>query len=261
MFRSLIPVLILAATAAAQQPNTLTPAEKKAGWKLLFDGKTFKGWEQAPGADGFSIEDGCIKVMKRPKLRQDLYSVEKYKDFELQWEWKISQGGNSGLKYRIQDRVWLTDDGKKKFEDWVEYSYDNRRKDIPAKGQEYVVSFEYQMIDNDRHKDAQRGPKYQTGALYDMIPPKKNAAKPVGEYNQSRLVVKGKHVEHWLNGELVMEGSLDDPAVAAGSAKRWGVDSHVYKFLTTQPTKECQFSLQNHDDEAWFRSIKIKRLN
>src|SRR5258706_1995201 len=148
--------------------------------------------------------------MKKPKLRQDLYSAEKYRDFELQWEWKISEGGNSGLKYRIQDRIWLTDEEKKKFEDWVEYSYVHRRTDIPAKGQEYVVSFEYQMIDNDRHKDAQRGPKYQTGALYDMIPPTKNAAKPVGEFNQSRLVVNGKHVEHWLNGELVMAGSLDD---------------------------------------------------
>ena len=123
------------------------------------------------------------------------------------------------------------------------------------------MSFEYQMIDNAKHKDAQRGPKYQTGALYDMIPPVKSASKPVGEFNESRLIVKGKKVQHWLNGELVMEGSLDDPAVAAGSAKRWGKDSHVYKFLVEQPTKECQFSLQNHDDEAWFRNIRIKRLD
>lgn len=243
------------------EPNTLTAEEVKDGWKLLFDGKTFNGWERAPESDSFSIEDGSIKVMKKPRLRQDLYSAEKYRDFELQWDWKISPGGNSGLKYRIQDRIWLSEEEQKKFEDWVEYSYTHRPKSIPAKGQEYVVSFEYQMIDNGVHKDALRGPKYQTGALYDMIPPVKDAAKPVGEFNHSRLIVKGKHVEHWLNGEKVLDASLDDPAVAAGSAKRWGENSHVYKFLTSQPAKDCQFSLQNHDDEAWFRNIKVKRLN
>ncbi len=261
MYRFAIPFLILAAQLAAQKTNALTPEEKKEGFKLLFDGKTLKGWEQAAGADSFSIENECIKVMRKPKLRQDLYSKEKYKDFELRWEWKISAGGNSGLKYRIQDRLWLTEPPKMKFEDAVEYSYQHPIAGVPEKGQQYVVSFEYQMIDNDKHKDAQRGPKYQTGALYDMIPPTKSAAKPVGEFNQSRLIVKGKNVEHWLNGELVMKGSLDDPAVEAGSAKRWGKDSHVYKFLTGQPTKECQFSLQNHDDEAWFRNIRIKRFN
>lgn len=261
MLRFAIPFLIVAASLAAQQPNTLTPEEKKAGWKLLFDGKTLNGWEQAPGSDSFTVDDGSIKAMNHPKLRQDLYSGEKYRDFDLQWDWKISPGGNSGVKYRIQDRIWLADEVQKKFEDWVEYSYVHRRNDIPAKGEEYVVSFEYQMIDNGRHKDAQRGSKYQTAALYDMIPPVMDAAKPAGEFNHSRLVVKGKHVEHWLNGEKVLDASLDDPAVAAGSAKRWGVDSHVYKLLTEQPTKDCQFSLQNHNDEAWFRNIRIKRLD
>src|SRR5262249_42860235 len=158
----------------------------------------------AANSDAFSIEDGCIKVNKHPKLMQDLYSQERYSDFELQWDWKISPGGNSGLKYRIQDRVWLNGDvKKKKFEDWVEASYMQPVKGTPVACQEYVVSFEYQMIDNAKHPDARRGHKYQTGALYDMIPPTRNASNPIGEFNHSLLVVKGKHVEHWLNGEKV----------------------------------------------------------
>jgi hypothetical protein len=259
--RLVIQLLLIGLPLAAQAPNALTAEEKKAGWRLLFDGKTLDGWEHAPNSDAFSIDDGCIKVNKHPKLLQDLYTKEKYADFELQWDWKISPGGNSGLKYRIQDTVWLNDSKKLKFEDWVEDSYQHPREGIPAAGQQYVVSFEYQMIDNAKHHDAQRGPKYQTAALYDMIAPTRDASRPVGEFNHSLLIVKGKHVEHWLNGEKVLDASLDDPAVAEGSAKRWGTDSHVYKLLTEQPKKDCQFSLQNHNDEAWFTAIKVLRLN
>lgn len=259
--RILLTLLLATVPLRAQAPNSLTPEEQKAGWKLLFDGQTLNGWKHAPESDAFSVEDGCIKVNKHPRLMQDLFTAEKYTDFELQWDWKISPGGNSGIKYRIQDTVWLNGSHQRKFEDLVEDSYQHPREGIPERGQQYVVSFEYQMIDNARHPDAQRGPQYQTGALYDMIPPTRDASKPVGEFNHSLLIVKGKHVEHWLNGVKVVDASLDDPRVAEGSAKRWGPNSHVYKLLTEQPVKDCRFSLQNHNDEAWFRSIKVKRLD
>jgi len=84
--------------------------------------------------------------------------------------------------------------------------------------------------------------------------------RPVGEFNHLRLVVRGDRIEHWINGEKVVDASLKSPEVAQGVAKRWGEDSPVYKMLVEQPRKSCQISLQNHDDVAWFKNIKIRRL-
>ena len=254
--------------------NNLTPAEKKAGWKLLFDGKTMKGWADpsklSPAGDSWTIEDGCLKAKPKPRYREDLVSLAKFSDFELQFEWKISSGGNSGLKYRIQEFVPLSSDlikKSKKFEDSVntamQGSLPSRASAMnggEGEGQTYVIGFEYQTIDDDKHPDARRGGLYQSGSLYSMIPRSKQAMKPVGEFNQSRLVVKGNHIEHWLNGEKVVDASLDDPSIAAGLEKRWGKTSPVYQMLTRQPKKQCSISLQNHNDAAWFRSVKVRKL-
>jgi hypothetical protein len=257
--------MIGAATLAAAADNELTPQEKKDGWKLLFDGKTFSNWEDPgkrnPPGDSFVIEDGCLKSVRRPNMVEDLFTVQKYADFEFDFDWKISPGGNSGVKYRIQDRVILADTIRgQKFEDQANASLKNRRTDRPAKGQEYVIGFEYQVLDNERNPDAKRGNNHQAGALYDMIPPTKDATKPVGEWNHSRLIVKGDHVEHWLNGEMVVDGSLNDPGVEKGTAARWGTESPVYQMLVKHPKRECQISLQNHQSDAWFKNIKIKKL-
>jgi hypothetical protein len=82
--------------------------------------------------------------------------------------------------------------------------------------------------------------------------------KPIGEFNHSRLVVKGNHTEHWLNGVKVVDTDLEE--AAKDGTKRWGADSPVYRLLATQPKKDCPISLQNHNDAAWFRNIKIRRL-
>ena len=147
-----------------------------------------------------------------------------------------------------------------KFEDRVNATMKNRRKDRPAKGQEYVIGFEYQVLDNAKNPDALRGTNHQAGALYDMLSPLKDATKPVGEFNHSRLVVKGDAVEHWLNGVKVVDGSLNAPEVAKGSAARWGADSQVYELLVNHPKKECQISIQNHGSDAWFKNLKIRKL-
>ena len=253
-------------------PNTITNAEKAAGWRLLFDGKTYKNWRSPdrmqPASDSWTIADGCIKANRGPKIREDLISAEKYRDFELTWEWRISEGGNSGVKYRIQKLVWMDSakkmPGGKRFEETVGYELENHpsdRSNVSAKGgEEYVVSFEYQMIDNDRHADAKRGPLYQTGALYSIQPPSKQVAKPVGEFNQSRLIIKGNHVEHWLNGEKVIDAMLDSSVIKEGAGNRWKGVQSVYDLLVNQPERDCHFSLQNHNDEVWFRDIKIRRL-
>jgi hypothetical protein len=254
-----------AVLAAAGADNQLTVGEKAAGWRLLFDGKTYAGWEdpgqKSPPGDGFSIEDGCLKSLSQPNINEDLFTLETFQDFEMEFDWKISPGGNSGVKYRIQERVMLADAVPgQKFEDRVNASMKNRRRERPAKGQEYVIGFEYQVLDNAKNPDALRGTNHQAGALYDMLPPLKDATRPVGEFNHSRLVVKGDAVEHWLNGVKAVDGSLAAPEVAQGTGARWGTDSPVYDLLVKHPKKECQISLQNHFSDAWFKNIKIRKL-
>ncbi len=235
-------------------------------WVSLFDGKTFAHWEdpskKSPAGDSFVIEDGCLKAVGHHRITEDLFSADTYRDFELEVDWKVSPGGNTGIKYRIQDRVFLLDQHFSRFEDSVNASLKSRPAGRPSKGQEYVIGFEYQLIDDQRNPDALRGGAlHQTGALYDMFAPLKNATKPVGEFNHSRLVVKGDHVEHWLNGIKVVDASLKAPEIAAACAKRWGKDSPVYNLLVNQPRASCQISLQNHDADAWFKNIRIRRLD
>jgi len=257
--------LLIALVCASAADNVLTAQEKKAGWKLLFDGKSFAGWEdptkKSPPGDSFVIEDGCLKSVPHARIEEDLFTKGTYRDFELVFDWKIAPAGNSGVKYRIQDRVMLIDEVKGvKFEDRANASMKNRRTDRPAKGQEYVIGFEYQVLDNEKNPDARRGTNHQAGALYDMISPTKDATHPVGQFNHSRLVVKGDHVQHWLNGEKVVDGSLNDPGVAKGTGARWGADSPVYTLLVEHPKKDCQISLQNHSSDAWFKNIKIRKM-
>ncbi|HKE26221.1 MAG TPA: DUF1080 domain-containing protein [Bryobacteraceae bacterium] len=246
--------------------NQLTAEEKKAGWILLFDGHSFENWEdptlKSPPGDSFTIDDGCLKATSHPKITEDLFTKQSWGDFDLAWDWKIAPRGNSGLKYRIQDRVWVTGQTAPKFEDKVNAALRNRLTTRPDHGQDYVIGFEYQMTDDTTNSDAvHNGPKHRTAALYDIFAAQNTEPKPVGEFNHSALVVRGKHVEHWLNGRKVLDARLDAPEIAAGMAKRWDVDSPVYSLLVSQPRVHCPISLQNHDDNAWFKNIKIRPLD
>lgn len=237
----------------------------QSGWISLFDGKTMAGWDDPrqknPPGDAWTIDDGCLKATRHPHIIEDLFSRQRFRDFELAFEWRVAPGANSGVKYRIQDHVFLVRKAMRRFEDLANYSVANRPAARPDRGQDYVIGFEYQVLDNTRNSDARNGTEHQAGALYDMAAPSKDATRPVGQFNESRIVVKGNHVEHWLNGVKVVDTTLDSPQVVEHIAKRWGRGSPIYKELVDEPQKDCPISLQNHGDEAWFRNIRVRRLD
>jgi hypothetical protein len=253
------------------QTNQLTPQERAEGWKLLFDGKSLSEFHDprtmVPPGDSWVVEDECIKAARRPRIREDLVTRTSFANFEFAWEWKISTRGNSGVKYRIQDFILLVDRYRPmdaRFEVQVNEAAKRRmkREDLGPtdRSEDYVVGFEYQMIDDAGHPDARNGDTHTSGALYDMLAPKRLAAKPAGEWNQSRLVVVGDRIEHWLNGEKVVEGTLNDAPVTERIQRRWAVAPGVQKSLLSRPAARTPISLQNHNDEAWFRNLKVREL-
>jgi len=133
---------------------------------------------------------------------------------------------------------------------------DRARLDPEARGGVYVIGFECQLIDDSGHRDA-RTPSHTTGSLYSMIAPSVRAARPAGEWNQGRIVVRGERFEHWINGVKAAEGSLTGEAVRAGAARRWGRYPQIMEMLT-KPKHQGPISLQHHGDAVWFRNIKIR---
>ncbi len=263
----LLSLLAALASALAQAPNTLSAAEKAAGWQLLFDGASLTGW-QPTGPGTWTVEDGCLKSMSKPVLREDLISVGTYGDFEMAFEWKVAPGSNSGVKYLIQDTVLIDErqlPTKMPFEQQVAYFLKTRsaKKELVKPGadtQVYPVAFEYQVIDDAKHPDAVRNASSRAGALYRMAAPSQPAAKPVGEFNQGRIVLRGKHVQHFLNGVQVVEIDLDAPQVRASIEQRWAADNPVRDLLEKMPKAVTPVSIQHHNDVAWYRNVKIRPL-
>lgn len=225
---SLTPVVARAQGSGTD--NTLTAAEQAAGFQLLFDGKTIDKW-RANNATGvpanWSVADGAITAAKGPG--SDLVSVDEYGDFELLVDFKVAKNGNSGIFYR----------------------------GVEAKGEPiYHSAPEFQVIDNEGHPDAKNGPDRYCGANYALDPPNPaSACKPAGEWNSARLVVKGSHVEHWLNGTKVVEYEL-------GSDK-WKAQVAASKFKAWPPygtAKSGRLGLQAHGDEVAFKNLKIRAL-
>jgi hypothetical protein len=226
------------ATTYAQKPATpsasqLTAEETKAGWKPLFDGKTLTGWRgyKKPDATGsrWAVEDGVLTLPKNDgkdtRGARDLISVDTYDHFELAWTWKIALGGNSGMKYFVLEDM------------------------------DSAIGHEYQMIDDERHPDAKVGPKRQTSAFYDVLAASNRPLRPAGEWNESRVVVRGSTVEHWLNGTKVLSYELDSPALKTAIAESKFKD--VARFGKLQ---KGHILVQDHGDQVWYRSIKIRPL-
>jgi hypothetical protein len=206
------------------------------GWRSLFDGSTSKGWVDVTGkpfpTHSWTIEDGCLKSLVKTDGFEDIRTVETFKSFELQWEWKLAKGGNSGVKYLIQ-----------RTDDWV----DKEGREARARG------LEYQLVD--LYSPDAADPTRITGALYSVLAPA-GAEWKIGVFNESRILVDGDHVEHWLNGKKVLSYEVSNPAVQKAlrnlMPKGSGLEAPI--------VRESAISFQNHSAETWFKNIKIRSL-
>lgn len=227
LFTAIFASLTLAG-ASAQMP-ALSAKEKKAGWQLLFDGKSFDGWQKSNGqpftGTGWTVENGILSTVGQGH-GGDIVTTKEFKDFEFSLEFKLEKGTNSGIKYHLLKNTSL--------------------------------GCEYQIIDDANHADAKLGKNGNRtlAALYDLMPPASSKkALPPGEWNTVRIVSKGNHNEHWLNGIKVLEyerGSEPFKALVAES-----------KFKTQKGFSEPETSpmlLQEHGDIIHYRNIKIKSL-
>ena len=212
------------ATGALAADNSLTAAEKKAGWTLLFDGRTTAGWRgfKTPAPDpGWTVRDGVLSP--DPKTSKDIMTQAVFGDFELAFDWRIGAKGNSGVMFHVTE----------------------------AGGQTYESGPEYQLLDDSRGEP----PLERAGGLFALYAPTAAVTRPVGQFNQSRLVVKQGKVQHWLNGTKVAEydmASADFRArVAASKFQRWPI-------FAASPTGHI--ALQNHGDEVGFRNLRIRPL-
>jgi hypothetical protein len=209
------------------------------GWHTLFDGSTTKGWVEVTGkpfpAHSWTIENGCLKAAVRSDGFQDIRTVETFRSFELEFEWKLLKNGNSGVKYLIQNvDEWTNKEGRQ----------------ARARG------LEYQLVD--RESPDARDATRITGALYSVLAPRSAERLDwnIGSFNHSRIIVKGDHVEHWLNGVQVLTYEITEPKVQGALRNLLPKGSGT----KTPLVRESAISLQNHSSETWFRNIRVRRL-
>ncbi|GAB3327206.1 hypothetical protein GCM10027299_27480 [Larkinella ripae] len=242
---SIIPKLflfcssLLTLNAVAQSANTLSSAERKAGWQLLFDGKTTTGWRGAYAgqfpAKGWVVKDGELRGELHEGAESgdagDIVTLKKYRNFEFAFDWKLGKGGNSGVKYFIEER-----------------------QPKPARGSQ--AGYEYQLIDdadyiyNDKHLPAD----LKTASIYDVVA----ADKPdvtLGQWHQSRIVVNNNRIEHWLDGVKVLVADRTSDAFRQGVT-----DSKFKDYAGFAQIPEGHILLQDHGHSVAFRNLKIKPL-
>ena len=219
--------------------NTITPREATDGWKLLWDGRTSAGWRGARlttfPAQGWEMKDGVLSVLqtegKEAAAGGDIVTVDEYENFELTAEYRLTRGANSGIKYFVNTEL--------------------------NTGAGSAIGNEFQLLDDDVHPDAKLGVNHNrtNAGLYDLIPPRNVRFNGIGEWNRARIIVRGNHVEHWLNGFKTVEYER--------GTQEWRalVDHSKY---TVWPNfgeaKKGHLLLQDHGNAVSFRSIKIRVL-
>jgi hypothetical protein len=215
------------AAASTSTPADSSVVAEAASWQELFDGTSLAGWQghRTPGVvpAGWTVEKG---VLLRSGAGGDLVTAAQYANFELEFEWMVTAGGNSGVFYRINPDVEVT----------------------------YMSAPEYQVLDDALHRDGQSR-LTSAGAAYGLYPSPEGHTKPVGEWNQGRIVVDGAKVEHWLNGTLTASYELWSPdweqRVRDSKFKEWPQYGRATR---------GHIGLQDHGDRVGFRNIRIKVL-
>jgi hypothetical protein len=237
------------ANCAAEQDvlNTLTALEKEAGWELLWDGETTNGWRSAKAegfpAKGWEIKDGILSVLSSGGAESrnggDIITIRDYSSFEVQVDFRITRGANSGIKYFVDPDL--------------------------LKGEGSAIGLEFQILDDDVHPDAKQGTagNRTVGSLYDLIPAvnlsdpdtRQKVVFPPGSWNTARIIVRGNEVEHWLNGIKVVEYNRGTEVFAALVAR-----SKYAKWPNFGRWERGPILLQDHGDHVSFRNIKIREL-
>ena len=209
--------------------NVLSEADQQAGWRLLFDGQSLNGWRRYRGGEirqGWQVVNGIL--IHAPKGGGgDIVTIDEFDDFELSIDWNISPGGNSGIFYRAGEETELI----------------------------WQNALEVQVLDDAAHK-LQPADKQAAGGLYALYAPKDKQINPPGEWNQTRVIMKGNHGEHWLNGKRVVAfeiGSDDWNRLVAGSKFA------AYPSFATH--RRGRIGLQDHGDQVQYRNIRIRPLN
>ena len=213
--------------ADSGEHNTLTDAERAAGWRLLFDGRTLDGWRGYHSLElpaGWTVADGCLHFANG---EGDLITVGEFSNFELALEWKVAEGGNSGVFYLV----------------------------TPGSEVIYRSAPEMQVLDDARHADG-ANPLTSAGANYALHPAPRGVVKPAGEWNSARVKVESGRVEHWLNGQKIVEYVLGSPDWQERVANSKCADWPDYG-----QARSGHIGLQDHGDPVWFRDIKVRVLD
>ena len=217
-------------TADATSHEAGNTSQAGEGWILLFDGQTMNGWRAFRNQenDSWEVVDGTLhcRPFDQAKKRADLVTVDQYGNFELAFEWKIAPQSNSGVMFRVTE----------------EYE------------QPFFTGPEYQVLDDGGYPGEVKEENF-SGGNYDMHAPVNKKLNPVGEWNTSRILANGTHIEHWLNGDKVVEYEIGSEDWKERKAKSKWNDVEGYAV----PTRG-HIDLQDHGNEVWFRNIMIREL-
>lgn len=236
-------------SATGAPANALTEAEQTAGWRLLWDGKTTDGWRSAKAdsfpVQGWSIKDGALVTPENGGAESagggDIITRQRYANFELTLDFKLTGGANSGIKIFVQPALAPIGQPKEK-----------------AATAGSAIGLEFQILDDELHPDAKLGrdSNRTIGSLYDLIPaPQTKKVNPMGEWNRARILSRGNHVEFWLNGAKTVEFER-----GSASFRQLVAASKYQKIPAFGEWTDGHILLQEHGSEVWFRNVKIRDL-